>query len=85
VLRKSPSETDAPAGPKKAGILVPPEVYATYEKIALDEHITVAQVIARVAIEFVEVEWQASLSRRAALGNYKEELLKKAKGKAQRR
>lgn len=80
--RKLASDRRAPVAPKKAGILVPAEVYSIYERIAFDEHITVAQVIARVAIEFVEVELQASRSRRAALGHHKEELFKKAKSRA---
>ncbi|HEU4391738.1 MAG TPA: hypothetical protein VFV34_28390 [Blastocatellia bacterium] len=80
--KKLPSDRRDPVTPKKAGILIPADVYSTYEKIALDERITVAQVIARVAIEFVDVELQASRSRRAALGHYREELLKKAKSRA---
>jgi hypothetical protein len=64
---------------KKVGILLPNEVYAVYEQVAKTEYITVAQVIARVAIEFVNVENEASRSRRAILGNYKEELLGKSR------
>jgi hypothetical protein len=62
---------------KKVGILVPADVYSDYEDIASDEHITVAQVIARVAIEFVEVERQASRSRRATLSHSRQDLLRK--------
>lgn len=67
------------SGSKKAGILLPNEVYSVYERIARDEHITVAQVIARVAIEFAEVEREASRSRRTILDGYKEESMGKTR------
>lgn len=63
------------AASRKVGILLPSEVYGIYEQVAKNEYITVAQVIARVAIEFVNVESEASQSRRAILGVYKDELL----------
>lgn len=59
-------------GSKKVGILLPYRDYAVYEEIAHNEHITIAQVIARVAIEFAEVESEASRSRRAIIGSHKE-------------
>jgi hypothetical protein len=64
---------------RKVGILLPSGVYGRYEEIARDERITVAQVIARVAIEFVEVESEASRSRRTILGSYKDEMLGKSR------
>jgi hypothetical protein len=60
------------AGSKKVGILLPYEAYELYEEVARSEHITVAQVIARVAIEFAEIEREASHSRRAIIGSYKD-------------
>jgi hypothetical protein len=79
-MRKNPAAEGGPAtDSKKVRILVPASVYSVYEEIARDEHITVAQVIARVAIEFVELERHASQSRRASLGNYKDELFRKAR------
>lgn len=78
--RKSGTKrTDEENKSRKVGILLPSGVYTVYEQIARDEHITVAQVIARVAIEFMDVESEASRSRRDILGNYKEDLLGKSR------
>lgn len=64
---------------RKVGVLLPSETYATYEQIARDEHITVAQVIARVAVEFVDVECHVNRSRRALLSSVKQGLRKNPK------
>jgi hypothetical protein len=76
---------NAHAGSKKAGILLPTDVYEVYEQIARDERITVAQVIARVAIEFAEVEEEASRSRRTILNGYKEESLARTRSSGRAR
>ncbi|PYP89604.1 MAG: hypothetical protein DMF61_02745 [Blastocatellia bacterium AA13] len=66
-----------PKGSKKVGILLPSEVYVQYEQIAKSEYITVAQVIARVAIQFLEIETTANRSRRKTLDSFKEALQEK--------
>jgi hypothetical protein len=63
---------------KKCGILLPNDVYSVYEEVAGAERITVSQVIARVAIEFADLEYEASCSRRAIIGEFKDELLGKS-------
>jgi hypothetical protein len=77
--KQTPKGTRRQNESKKVGILLPSEVYGRYEHIARDERITVAQVIARVAIEFVDVENEASRSRRSILGAFKEEMLGKSR------
>ena len=64
-------------GSKKVGILLPNDVYVQYEQIAKSEYITVAQVIARVAIQFLEIESTANRSRRNTLDSFKEALQEK--------
>lgn len=64
---------------RKVGILLPGRVYSAYEEIARTEHITVSQVIARVAIEFVEIEREASRSRQAIVGKGKEAMQRKSR------
>lgn len=56
-------------------VVLPRETYESYEQVARDEHITVAQVVARVAIEFVDIERNASKQRRAVLEGSRDDLL----------
>jgi hypothetical protein len=77
--RKQTPKATRSSESKKVGILLPSDVYSKYEQIARDERITVAQVIARVSIEFVDVENEASRSRRSILGAFKEEMLGKSR------
>ena len=46
---------------------MPPEIYDLYRHVAADQHISIAQVVSRVAIEFVSIEKEASDSRRSVL------------------
>ena len=71
-MRKAAQNAAQNRGSKKVGILLPPDVYAQYELIARSEYITVAQVIARVAIQFLEIESSANRSRRKTLDSFKE-------------
>jgi hypothetical protein len=48
-------------------VLLPPEIYDLYRQVALDQHISITQVVSRVAIEFVNIEKEASDSRRSVL------------------
>ncbi|HKG20334.1 MAG TPA: hypothetical protein VKC34_00430 [Blastocatellia bacterium] len=75
-----PSET----GSKKVGIMLPGETYGIFEQIARDQHITVAQVVARLAIEFAEVEREANQLHRETYRSYREGLLGKRKPASQR-
>jgi hypothetical protein len=45
-------------------VLLPNEVKKRYEAIASNEFVTLSQVLSRVAIEFVDLETEASRSRR---------------------
>ena len=69
---------------KKVGIMLPNETHAIFEQIAKDQHITVAQVVARLAIEFAEVEREANQLHRETYRSYREGLLGKRKPASQR-
>jgi hypothetical protein len=56
-------------------VLLPKEAFESYEEVARDEHISIAQVVARVAIEFADIEKKASKQRRAILEGSREEVL----------
>jgi hypothetical protein len=60
-------KTSGKASNREVRILLPVEIFETYEQVARDQHISVAQVVARVAIEFVSIEKEAGDSRRKVL------------------
>jgi len=67
------------ASSKKVGIMLPVETHAIFEQIARDQHITVAQVVARLAIEFAEVEREANQLHLETYKSYREGLMVKRK------
>lgn len=77
--QKLVTRNEAESRSRKVGILLPGRVHSVYEQIARAEHITVSQVIARVAIEFVEIEREASRSRQAIVGKGKEAIQRKSR------
>lgn len=82
--RATGEQPSSEAGSKKVGIMLPADTYAIFEQIARDQHITVAQVVARLAIEFAEVEREANQLHREAYRSYREGLLGKRKPASQR-
>jgi hypothetical protein len=77
--RATGEQSPPEAGSKKVGIMLPGDTYAIFEQIARDQHITVAQVVARLAIEFAEVEREANQLHRETYRSYREGLLGKRK------
>lgn len=75
--RKTPPRK---ASSKEVRVLLPPEIHALYQQVANDQHISIAQVVSRVAIEFAGIEKEASDSRRRVLNASREERLESLRG-----
>lgn len=70
---------------RRVTVLLPNEIYETYERVARREYITIPQVVTRVAIEFAATEEQASRRRLETILDYKAKRLGRQEGPAEPR